>query len=122
VWVRTTASFEPLGYTTFVLGGHSTLFANEYTLATEMVPTTDVRGNVGGTIDLRLGGHAGLMLGVRQVLGPETRASLRVVAVDRSQAGFDPPPPDDITAQLAASRVSMPTSSFQVLAGAKVYF
>ena len=121
-WVRTAASFEPLGYTMFVLGGHSTLFANEYRLATEMVPTTEVRGNVGGTIDVRLGGHAGLSFGLRQVLGPETRSTLRVVSVDRSQAGFEPPPLDDITAQLAASRVSMATSSFQLTTGVKVYF
>jgi hypothetical protein len=121
-WVRTTASFEPLGYTMFVLGGHSTLFANEYTLATEMVPTTEVRGNVGGTIDLRLGRHAGLVLAVRQVLGPETHSTIRVTAVDRSQAGFEPPQLEDITAQIAASRVSISTASFELTTGIKVYF
>lgn len=121
-FVRTSATFDPLGYSTFVLGGHSTLFANEYRLAVEVAPETDVRANAGATLDIRLGTHAALMTGIRAVLGADRTASLRVVSIDRSAGGFEPPSASEITDRLAESRVTMPTRTIRLLAGLKLYF
>jgi hypothetical protein len=112
---------EPLGYTMFVLGGHSTLVPNEHQLVTEIVPTTVVRGNVGGSIDVRLGDRTALTIGLRQTFGPPIKSSLRVVAVDYSRAGFDPPPLADITSQLGGSAVSIGAVSFKATVGLKAY-
>jgi len=121
-FVRVTASADPLGYTTFGLGGHSTLFANEYRLSTDTGATTVTGANVGGSFDVALSRHAALTLMLRQVLAPEAHPSLRVVAVDRSQAGFEPPDTAAITAELSASTVSVGTSAFHASAGIRMRF
>jgi hypothetical protein len=120
--VKTSGEFTPLGYTMFVLGGHSTLFPNEYKLTTEMEPTTERRANLGGTLDVHLARHVSLSFALRQVLGSETTSTLRVTAVDRSSAGFEPPSNEDITTQLASSSVTLPTKSTRAAVGIKVGF
>jgi hypothetical protein len=118
--VHVSGTAAPLGYTTFVLGGHSTLVSNDYQLATEFVPVTVVGGNVGGSFDIGLSGRASLTLTARQVIAPAAHPALRVASVDRAQAGFDPPSPAEITAQLRVSTLSLPTSAFHVGVGLKV--
>jgi hypothetical protein len=120
--VRVTASADPLGYTTFGLGGHSTLFANEYRLSSETEATTVTGGNVGGSLDVALNRRAALAIMLRQVLAPDAHPTLRAVSIDRSQAGFEPPDAATITAQLSGSTVSIPTSAVQVSVGLKLRF
>jgi len=121
-FVRVTASADPLGYTTFGLGGHSTLFANEYRLSTDTEPTTVIGANIGGSLDVALSRRAALTVMLRQVLAPDAHPTLRVVAVDGSRAGFEPPDAETITAQLSSSTVSVPASAFYAGVGLKVRF
>jgi hypothetical protein len=86
------------------------------------VPTSELRANLGGTLDVRLASHAWLSFQLRQVLGPDTESTLRVTAVERSGAGYDPPELDEITAQLSASTVTLPTASTKAMVGLKVGF
>lgn len=120
--VNTAGSLSPLGYTTFTLGGHSTLFPNEYRLTAAVAPTTELRANVGGTLDVRLARHVAFSLALRQVLGADTVSSLRVTAVDRASAGFDPPGNDEITTQLSRSTVALPTVSTRATVGLRLRF
>jgi hypothetical protein len=121
-FVRMSGEVSPLGYTVFVLGGHSTLFPNEYRLTADVEPTTEVRTNLGGTLDVRISPRVSVAFALRQVLGADATSSLRVTAVDRTAAGFDPPSNDDITAQLATSTVALPTASTRAMAGIKIGF
>lgn len=121
-WVRLSGVIEPLGFTTFVLGGHSVLFPNEYRLTTELAPASAWRANIGTTLDTRLSGHLALMAGVRAVLGEDLDLALRVGGVDRSQAGFEPPPDDEIDEALAGSTARVSTRSLRALVGLKVIF
>ena len=116
-------SFEPLGYTMFVLGGHSTLFPNEYRLETAMVPSTVVRGNVGGSIDVHLGRRASLSLGLRQVLGPDavTPAARSSRSIDRRPASTRPASTRSRRSS-PARRPTMETASFKLTVGLKVEF
>lgn len=121
-FVRTSGDLGELGYTMFALGGHSTLFSNEYRLTTAIVPQTERRANLGGTVDISLGPHAAVIGVVRAVLGGEATPTLRVTAIDRSEAGFDPPTAEDVTEQLSGSSVTVPTRAVHVLGGLKLRF
>jgi hypothetical protein len=121
-FVNVAGDLSPLGYTMFVLGGHSTLFPNEYRLTADVEPTTTLRGNAGGTLDVRIASHVAVSFTLRQVFGADAVSSLRVTAVDRSSAGFDPPGHDDITAQLSRSTVALPTAATRALVGIRVAF
>jgi hypothetical protein len=70
---------------------------------------------------VRLGDRTALTIGLRQTFGPPIKSSLRVVAVDYSRAGFDPPPLGDITSQLGGSAVSIGAVSFKATVGLKAY-
>lgn len=121
-WVRLSGVIEPLGFTTFVLGGHSVLFPNEYRLTAELEPASAWRANAGTMLDVRLASHLAFTTGVRFVAGADRDLRLRVAGVDRSQAGFEPPPDDEIDEALAGSTARVSTRSFRALAGLKVIF
>jgi hypothetical protein len=120
--VRTSGEVTPLGYTTFALGGHSTLFANEYRLTTAVAPSLARRVNVGGTLDVRLAPHLSLSCALRQVFGSAVTSTLSVTAVDRADAGYDPPSNGEITSRLANSRASLPTASTRATVGLRLGF
>lgn len=119
---RVSGDVEPLGFTSFVLGGHSVLFPNEYLLNTRVEPIWAWRANAGTMLDLRLAEHLALTAGARMVFGDDLHPSLRVTGVDLSLAGFEPPPVDEISTRLSSSTVSISTSSLRALAGLKVLF
>jgi hypothetical protein len=120
--VRVSGDVEPVGFTSFVLGGHSVLFPNEYLLNTRLEPAWGWRATAGSTLDLRLAGHLALTTGARVVFGDDLQPSLRVTGVDLSLAGFEPPPVEEISERLTSSSVNVSTRSLRVLAGLKVLF
>lgn len=121
-WVRLSGVIEPLGFTTFVLGGHSVLFPNEYRLTAALEPASAWRASAGTMLDVRLAPHLALTTGVRVVAGGDQELRLRVTGVDGSRAGFSPPPEDEIDEALAGSTARVSTRSLRALAGLKVIF
>lgn len=120
--VRMSGVVEPLGFTTFVLGGRSVLVPNEYRLTTRLEPSWAWRANAGTTLDVRLASHAALTMGARYVFGGDEDVGLRVAGVDASQSGFSPPEDAEIDAVLATSSATVKTRSLYVIAGLKVPF
>lgn len=120
--VHTTCDAAPLGFSTFVLGGHSTLFSNEYRLAVECEGASTWGANVGTMVDAKVAGHLAFTAGVRAVLTADQIHRLRVVAVDRGLAGFEPPSDAEIESALSGSVAEVPTASFRLSAGLKVLF
>jgi hypothetical protein len=120
--IRVSGDVQPLGFTAFVLGGHSVLFPNEYLLNTRLEPEWAWRANAGTVMDVRLAEHLALTMGARGVFGDDLRPSLRVTGADLSLAGFEPPPVEEISERLSASTVSISTTSLRALVGLKVLF
>jgi hypothetical protein len=120
--IRVSGDVEPLGFTAFVLGGHSVLFPNEYQLNTRVEPAWAWRGNAGTMLDVTLAEHLALTMGARAIFGDDLRPSLRVTGADLSLAGFEPPPVEEITDRLSSSSIDISTTTLRVLAGLKVVF
>jgi hypothetical protein len=120
--IRVSGEVEPLGFTTFVLGGHSVLFPNEYRLNTRLEPAWAWRANAGTMLDVRLAEHLALTAGARVVLGDDLHPTWRVTGADLSLAGFEPPPVEEISERLSSSSIDISTSSLRVLAGVKAVF
>ena len=120
--VRVSGDVEPLGFTSFVLGGHSVLFPSEYQLNARLDPVWAWRANAGTMLDVRLAEHLALTMAARATFGDDLHPSLRVTGADLSLAGFEPPPVDEISAHLSSSSVEISTTSVRVLAGLKVLF
>jgi hypothetical protein len=120
--IRVSGDVEPLGFTSFVLGGHSVLFPNEYLLNTRLEPAWAWRANAGTMLDVSLAEHLALTMGARAVVGDDLHPSVRVTGVDLSRAGFEPPPVEEITERLSSTSVNASTTSLRLLAGLKVVF
>jgi hypothetical protein len=120
--VRTTCDAAPLGFSTFVLGGHSTLFSNEYRLTVDCEEASTWGANVGTMVDATVAAHLAFTVSARAVLTADQIHRLRVVAVDRGLAGFEPPSDAEIASALSGSVAEVPTASFRLSAGLKVLF
>ena len=55
-WVRVSGEAEPLGFTTFWLGGHSVLFSEDVRLRASLGPATSVGGYLGAALGVDLAG------------------------------------------------------------------
>jgi hypothetical protein len=120
--VHTTCDAAPFGFSTFALGGHSTLFSNEYRLTVECEAASTWGANVGTMVDAKVAAHLAFTASVRAVLTADQIHRLRVVAVDRGLAGFDPPSDAEIESALSGAVAEVPTASFRLSAGLKVLF
>lgn len=78
---RLRGEVQPLAYTTFRLGGHSVLFADEYRLAATLEPTSSLGFNAGGDLNVRAGANAALMIGYRYLGGPAVEMPIRVATI-----------------------------------------
>jgi hypothetical protein len=99
--VGISGDLEPIGLTTFRLGGHSVLFPFEHRVSVAFDRTWTV-GAVGGVeVHRAVGGRAGLTVSARVVVPREIEAPARVTAVesdldelapDGAGRALDPPP------------------------------
>ena len=100
-YYRMSASVQPLAYTVFRLGGHSTLFYDEYHLDVALGPANAVGFNLGGDVTFSLGRGVGVMAGYRYLGGPTVDLPARLVSIlNADQVGFAETV-DDIAAHLA---------------------
>ena len=80
-YYRLSGTAQPLGFTTFLLGGHSVLFSDEYHLAFSIDPTAVVGFNVGGEINIPLERRAAMVFGYRYLGGPMTDVPVRLTTI-----------------------------------------
>jgi hypothetical protein len=119
-YYRLNGTAEPLGYTTFRLGGHSVLFADEYHLAISLEPTNVVGFNAGGDVNLPLGRHAAIVVGYRYLGGPTTDVSVRVSTIVNADQVTNQETAANISERLAPGPARVSVSGSRLLFGVKL--
>jgi hypothetical protein len=79
-WLRTKGHAERLVYTSYFLGGHSTLFSQEALVSFDF-PSSTLGLDAGGFADVDLGSHVGLRFDLRYDWGPEQVSDVTLVEI-----------------------------------------
>lgn len=95
-WARVSGEAEPLGFTTFWLGGHSVLFSEDVRLRASLGPATSVGGYLGAALGVDLARHLALTASVRLLLVGEVDVAARIDAIVDATGGLTSPEPGDI--------------------------
>jgi hypothetical protein len=119
-YYRLNGTAQPLGYTTFRLGGHSVLFSDEYHLAVSLEPTNVVGFNAGGEINLPLGRHAAIVVGYRYLGGPAADVVVRLSAIVNADQVINQETVANIAERLAPGPARVSVSGSRLLFGVKV--
>jgi hypothetical protein len=119
-YYRLSGTAQPLGYTTFRLGGHSVLFSDEYHLAFSIEPTAVVGFNVGGEINVPLGGRAAMAFGYRYLGGPTTDVPVRLSTILNADQVVNQETTANIAQRLAPAPARVAVSGSRVLIAVKV--
>jgi hypothetical protein len=117
---RLSGTIQPLGYTEFRLGGHSVLFSDEYHLAASLEPTWAFGFNIGGDVDVPLGGRAAFMAGARFFGARAASVPVRLTSVVNLDQVIIQHTVDEIARRLAPKPASITPSSLRFLVGVKV--
>ena len=80
-YYRLSGAVQPLGFTTFHLGGHSVLFEDDYRLALSFEPASAFGVDAGGDINVAIGRHAAIIAGYRYFGGPQADVAVSPTAV-----------------------------------------
>jgi hypothetical protein len=121
-YLRVSGAVQPLGYTTFHLGGHSVLFEDDYRLAVAVKSANAVRFNVGGDLTIVVGRSTAVLVGYRYLAGPNVEVSLRPSAILNPDQVFFQQALDEIASRIAPVSMRLSPSGSRVLAGLKVMF
>jgi hypothetical protein len=117
-----TGELESLGYTQFVLGGHSTLFATRHRVV--VTPTgedTRVEPYCGGDVSARLSHRVAVVTGLRVRLGSSASAALRADRlVDPNEDTFTPAL-SEVATTLNVQPLNLPSQRWHVYGGLKVF-
>ena len=119
-WTRLSGDAGPLGYTTFALGGHSTLFAQDVRVRAALAPSTTLAGFAAAALDVGIGRHAAITVGLRTLVAPEMHAGSTISAVIDGTGGVTPTAVADIDRHMAPPPARLPLSGVGILLGVKV--
>ena len=112
--VRASGEVRSLGFTALHLGGHSTLFTEEFKVEAALDPATAAGFHVGGEVDVALGGSWRLRLGYRYVHASETFQP-RVARVVNADEIIQDEPLSRIESELALAPLEVGLSSSRLL-------
>ena len=112
--VRASGEVRSLGFTALHLGGHSTLFTEEFKVEAALDPATAAGFHVGGEVDVALGGSWRLRLGYRYVHASETFQP-RVARVVNADEIIQDEPLSRIESELALAPLQVGLSSSRLL-------
>jgi hypothetical protein len=112
--VRASGEVRSLGFTALHLGGHSTLFTEEFKVEAALDPATTAGFHVGGEVDVALGGSWRLRLGYRYVHASETFQP-RVARVVNADEIIQDEPLSRIESELALVPLQVGLSSSRLL-------
>lgn len=119
-WYRITGDAQPLGYTEYHMGGHSTLFSSDMKLAIGLGPTDSAGYNIGGDVSIALGPHAAILLGYRYLGGKSVDVAVTPIAVVNAAETPLVPTPQEIAQRMQPAPVHLRVSSSRLVAGLKV--
>jgi hypothetical protein len=116
-WIRLSGEAESLGFTTFSLGGHSVLFADEFRLRVVLEPAWTFGGYLGGALGVDLGRHLALTAGLRMLIAGDAEAVARIDTVSASTGAVTTPSPREVEAILALDPVTLSPRRFALTVG-----
>ncbi len=114
--------FEPVGYSTFSLGGHSVLVADEHRLSMRVGSATTIGLATGAEFHVPVGGHAALVLGWRIFVPRQMELAVTADGLAASDQGINPLQFDDVQRTLAPSPIQWRPVTSDLTAGVAVRF
>jgi hypothetical protein len=117
---RTTGEIEPIGFSTFQLGGHSVLFANEYRLRVSPEAAVAVGLNAGAEVSAALAPHVAVTAGYRLFAGREQTVGVTPTAVINADEVTTAQPLEDIAARMSGSQMRTGSSRSHLFVGLKI--
>jgi len=116
---RLSGELQPLGFTTFRLGGHSVLFQDSSRLALSLEPAHALGFDIGGEISLAAGRHTSFIAGYRYFGGPEADVAVSPATVLNSDEVIFEQSMADISSRLGPTPLRMSVSSPRVFFGVR---
>ena len=120
VYYRLNGAVQPVGYTTFHLGGHSVLFTDDYRLEMSLAPTNAVGFDAGGDVSVSVARHAALMFGYRYFGGPTASVAVHPATVLNADQVVFEQTLDEIARQLAVAPMRVSVSGSRAIVGIKI--
>lgn len=119
-YYRFSGDLQPIGYTTFRLGGHSVLFQDDVRLALAAGPTNVLGFDAGGEVDIAVHRRLAIVAGYRYFGGPEADVSVRAAVIVNEDELIFQQPLADIASRLALVPMRISPSSSRVFVGLRV--
>jgi len=114
--------FEPVGYSTFSLGGHSVLFADEHRLSMRLGSATTIGLATGAELHVPVGGHAALVLGWRLFVPRQMELEVTADGLAASDQGINSVELEEVQRTLAPSPLRWRPVTSDFVAGVAVRF
>jgi hypothetical protein len=116
-YVRVSGAVQPVGYTTFQLGGHSVLFEDDYRLAVAVDSANAVRFNVGGDLTIAVRRSTAVLVGYRYSCRAERGGEPEPSAILNPDQVFFQQTLDEIASRIAPVSMQLSPSGSRVLRG-----
>jgi hypothetical protein len=117
---RLGGSVQPLGFTTFQLGGHSVLFEDDYHLMMSLDSTNVIGFNAGVELSAAIGDRTAVVVGYRWFGAPDPDVGIRPSRILNSDQVSFAETLDDVSSQLGAHQMRVSVLSSRVMLGMKV--
>lgn len=114
--------FEPVGYTTFRLGGHSVLVADDHRLSMRFGSTTAIGIATGAELHVPMGGHAAAVAGWRLFIPRQMDLTVAADGLATSDTGINQVQFDDVQRTLVPSPIHWRPVTSDVTLGIAVRF
>jgi hypothetical protein len=118
-YYRLSGYLQPLGFTTFRLGGHSVLFQDDYRLVASLEPSSALGFDAGIELNAALGPHAAFVTGYRYFGGPAVDARVQPTDILNSRELIQPVSIASIGARLGPPPARVSMSSSRLFVGIK---
>jgi hypothetical protein len=116
---RLSGEVQPLGFTTFRLGGHSVLFQDSSRLALSFEPAHAFGFDIGGEVSLAAGRHTAFIAGYRYFGGPDADVAVSPATVLNADEVIVEQSMADIISRLGRTPLRMSVSSSRVFFGVR---
>ena len=116
---RLSGELQPLGFTTFRLGGHSVLFQDSARLALSLEPAHAAGFDIGGEVSLAAGRHTAFIAGYRYFGGPDANVAVSPTSVLNGDEVIFEQSMADISSRLGPTPLRLSVSSSRVFFGVR---
>lgn len=118
-YYRLSGDVQPLGFTTFRLGGHSVLFQDGHRLALSLEPAYALGFDTGGEVSLAAGRHAAIIAGYRYFGGPGADVAVSSTTIlNADELAFEQSIAD-VSSRLDLTPMRMSVSSSRAFVGVR---